>query len=543
MKISRIIVSIAFSMLPLCTFAAGKLDNIIPLPKSITAGEGEIAFASCNVKFSNVNSEVRAIAEEFSEKLSKISGVKASSKSPTLLFKYDKAQPAEGYCLIIESQKVEVTASDYNGFIYGITTIKQLLPEAIFGNEIVKDADWSLKCCKIEDVPFFAYRGAHLDVCRHIFSKEEIKKYLDAMAMCKMNRFHWHLTEDQGWRIQIDSYPLLTKVGAWRKGSQIGFDRTTCDGVKYGGYYTKDDIREIVSYAKKLGIEVIPEVDLPGHMVAALAAYPELGCTGGPYEVRTCWGISKEVLCPAKESTFKFLEAVLAEVVELFPYEMFHIGGDECPKDAWKLCPACQKKIAELGYVDNEQGTKEDYLQSYVMSRVQNFLATKGKKVIGWDEILKGNPAPGTTIMHWRRNKDCTEASRRGFNTILVPASHLYIDHRQLADMNSCPPSINRNHPEKAVPFSKLYSFEPYKGLDDNAKRFILGVQCNLWTEYIATPEHLEYMAMPRMFATSEIQWQNPSSEKDINRVMMAVTEHGYKMLDACGFVYCTKME
>ena len=537
----KILITLAAALLPLMAFSAASLDQILPRPQSVKAGNGTVAFAACKVKCCGVSPEIKNIAGEFAEHLSAISLKK--SPATTLTLKSDAKIGREAYRLVVADGTVTITASDYNGFLYGLQTLRQILPAQIYGNAPAPAAEWTLPCCEIDDAPFFGYRGCHLDVARHIFSVDEVKKYLDAMALCKMNRFHWHLTEDQGWRIQIDKYPLLTEVGAWRKGTQMGFDRNSCDGVRYGGFYTKDQIREVVAYAKKLGIEVIPEVDLPGHMLGALASYPEYGCTGGPYEVWTRWGISNDVLCPGKEKTFKFLEDILSEVVELFPYELFHIGGDECPKVSWKSCPDCQARIKELGYKDDEHGTKEDYLQSYVMSRIQKFLATKGKRVIGWDEILKGDPAPGTTIMHWKGTKDCTEAPRRGFDVILVPSSHLYFDFAQLMDYTKCPPSIARDRVNRLIPFSKAYSFEPFKGLNDQQSKHVVGVQCNLWTEYIATPEHLEYMAMPRMFATSELQWQSPAAPKDFEQVKKSVVEHEFKVLDAMGFVYCTQVE
>lgn len=540
----KTIISILLALAGISAYAAASLEQIIPAPKEAVATGGTVSFAACKVKYCGVSADVKTIAGEFAEKLAAISG-SAAEKTP-LTLKKDVSCPSEGYTVTVTADGVTVCAADYNGFLYGLETLRQLLPASIYGTDPTPDADWTLPCCTIKDSPFFSYRGAHLDVARHFFSVDEVKKYLDAMAVCKMNRFHWHLTEDQGWRIQIDKYPLLTKIGAWRKGTQMGFDRNSCDGVRYGGYYTKDQIREVVAYAKKLGIEIIPEIDLPGHMMGALASYPNLGCTGGPYEVWTKWGISKQVLCPGKEETFKFLEDVLSEVTELFPYEIFHIGGDECPKDSWKTCPDCQKRIAELGYTDTENGTKEDYLQSYVMTRMMNFLATKGKRVIGWDEILKGDPAKGTTIMHWRGGRDCTEAARRGFDVVLVPSTYLYFDYVQLEDYTKCPPSISSSHgkpgPNRIIPFSKTYSFEPFKGLNPEQSKHVVGVQCNLWTEYIATPEHLEYMAMPRMFATSELQWADPATPKNLERVKTAVTGHEFKVLDAMGFIYCTEL-
>jgi len=535
---------LAFSILMVISASAmNDPYSIIPLPQDVKVADCTLAFSSCNIKCQDLSKEEKVLVAEFAAHLSEISGVRAGSSSPILSVNKDDSCNKEAYRLEVKANGVNLYASDYNGFLYGLQTLKQLLPEEIYGDKPAPEADWTLAGCSITDAPFFGYRGAHLDCARHFFPIEEVKKYLDVMAMCKMNRFHWHLTDDQGWRVQIDAYPLLTEVGAWRSGTQIGFDRETCDGIRHGGYYTKDQLREVVAYAKKLGIEIIPEIDLPGHMVAALASYPSLGCTGGPYKVRTAWGISEEVLCAGKESTFEFLEAVLGEVADIFPYEMFHIGGDECPKKAWKACPLCQAKIVELGLKDDEKATKEDYLQSYVMNRIQKFLAGKGKRVIGWDELLTGNPGPGTTIMHWRRTKDCTEAAKRGFDVVLVPNNYFYLDYAQILDPKCTPPAISKNNPERAVLFSKTYSFEPFKGLDAASKKHVVGIQCNLWGEFIALTAHLEYMAMPRMFAVSELQWRSPDSQKDLERLKFSVTGHGFKMLDNYGFVHCMTIE
>jgi len=423
--------------------------------------------------------------------------------------------------------------------VYAMQTIKQMLPSAIFGKKLAESEKWYLPSCKIEGSPRFAYRGVHLDCCRHFFSVKEVKKYLDVMAICKCNRLHWHLTEDQGWRIEIKKYPLLTEVGAYRSGTQIGRDRDKCDNIRYGGFYTQDQIRDIIAYADNLGITIIPEIDLPGHMQAALASYPELGCKGSepqPYEVWTRWGISKQVLCVGRESTMKFLEDVLGEVADLFPSEYIHIGGDECPKAEWEKDPDCQAKIKELGLTTDDNARAEQKLQSYVTARIQSFLAKKGKKIIGWDEILEGNLAKGATVMSWRGSKGGIKASSMGYDVIMTPNTYCYFDYAQSPDLDKEPLGITTDK-DRAVTMEKVYNWDPCQDIDKNAHRHILGAQCNLWTEYIATPEHLQYMLLPRLFALSEVQWCM-SETKDYGRFMETLREKSLKMLDILGYNY-----
>jgi hexosaminidase len=298
----------------------------------------------------------------------------------------------EEYSIDITKKKCIVQANGYNGFLYAVMTLKQLMPVAIFSDDLDPNQAFLMPCVSIKDSPRFAYRGFMLDCARHFFSVEEVKKCLDVMALYKINRLHWHLTDDQGWRVEIKKYPRLTEVGAYRNGTMIGKDWKSNDGKRYGGYYTQAQLRDVVAYAQKLGITIIPEIDLPGHMVAALAAYPNLGCTGGPYEVSTKWGIMDQVLCPGKEDMFTFLEGVFTELMDIFPSEYIHIGGDECPKTEWEKCPACQAKIKELGLKATKDHTAEQFLQNYVTARMQKFLNDHGRKIIGWDEILEGRP-------------------------------------------------------------------------------------------------------------------------------------------------------
>ncbi|MBL7982121.1 MAG: family 20 glycosylhydrolase, partial [Flavobacteriales bacterium] len=340
-------------------------------------------------------------------------------------------------------------------------------------------------------------RGMHLDPCRHFWSVEFTKKYIDLLARYKMNSFHWHLTDDQGWRIEIKKYPKLAEVGAWRKGSQVGpYSRREYDSIPYGGFYTQDEIREVVAYAKARHINVVPEIEMPGHALAALAAYPHLGCKGGPYEVNKGWGVFEDVFCAGNDSTFAMLEDVLTEVMELFPSEMIHIGGDECPKEAWKACGKCQARKKAHGLKDEHE------LQSYFIQRIEKFVNSKGRKIIGWDEILEGGLAPNAAVMSWQGIEGGIAAARSGHYAVMSPGSHCYFDHYQ-GDPANEPLAIGGY-----TTLQKVYSYEPIPTeLKPEEHKYILGAQGNVWTEYILTPEHVEYMAVPRMLALAEVLW------------------------------------
>ena len=511
--------------------------DVVPFPNEVQEGEGVFnaqgaAVCCCG----ELDEASRNVVEAFAQKLSAISGVESACGAESacntqtacgaessccaksaccgesacgakggFAFVYDETVANEAYTLDICPEGVTVKASGLRGFNYAIQTLKQLLPVEIFGNTPAPKAAWTLPCLSIQDAPRFAYRGLHLDEGRHFFGVDAVKRYLDIMEVHKLNKFHWHLTEDQGWRIEIKKYPRLTEVGAIRKGTCIKKDFSSTDGVPYGEglWYTQDQIREIVAYAAAKGIDVIPEIDLPGHMVAALAAYPELGCTGGPYEVWTRWGISEDVLCAGNEKVYAFLEDVLTEVCDLFPYEYIHIGGDECPKVRWESCPKCQAKIKKLGFKDKNGEKAEHFLQSYVITRMEKFLNKKGRKIIGWDEILEGGIAPNATIMSWRGEKGGLEATRQGHDAIMTPNTYYYLDYYQSRDIENEPFGIGGY-----LPVEKCYSYEPYPAdMTDEQKAHILGVQANMWTEYVATEDHLQYMVLPRLAALSEVQW------------------------------------
>lgn len=503
------------SILLITACQSGKVKDItvVPYPNEVHVKTGSFAAKGAEVHYDAgfedfAKDAISAFAAQLSCATGKESTVSEGAAGKGFVFRLDPGMAKEAYRLTVGNRAVTVDASSLNGVIYAIQTIKQMLPAEIFGKVTASDADWTMQCCTINDAPRFGYRGAHLDEGRHFFGTEEVKRYLDVLEMHKINTFHWHLTEDQGWRVEIKKYPKLTEIGSIRKETLVGHLSTsrTYDGIPYGEglWYTQDQIKEIVDYAARKGITVIPEIDLPGHMLGALAAYPELGCTGGPYDVWCKWGVSEDVLCVGKESTMTFLEDVVAELCELFPGEYFHIGGDECPKVRWETCPHCQAKIRELGLKDDGTHTAEQFLQSYVTARIEKFLAGKGKKIIGWDEILEGELSPNATVMSWRGVSGGLEAARLGHDAIMTPYTYCYLDYYQSDKMEEEPYLCIGGY----LPIERCYSFEPTtEEMTDEEKSHIIGVQANLWTEYISTSDHLYRQLLPRLTAISEVQW------------------------------------
>ena len=399
----------------------------------------------------------------------------------------------EAYALNVTAEAIEIGAREPAGLFYGIQTLRQL----------VAASPNSVAAVRIEDAPRFAYRGMHLDVSRHFFPIEFVKKYIDTMSAFKLNTFHWHLTDDQGWRLEIRKYPKLTEVGAWRKETIVGHARRGpkgYDGTPHGGFYTQDEAREVVRYARERNVTVIPEIEMPGHAVAALAAYPKLACTPGPFEVRTTWGISEDIFCPSEE-TFAFLQNVLTEVMDVFPSEYIHIGGDEAPKARWKESPVAQEVIKREGLRD------EDELQSWFVRRVETFLGAHGRRLVGWDEILEGGLAPNATVMSWRGIKGGIEAAKQGHDVVMCPNDDLYFDHYQ-ADPEKEPLALGG-----MTPLDDTYRYEPVPDeLTPDEAAHVLGAQGCLWTEYVPTPEHAEYMAYPRALALAELAWSSRDS-------------------------------
>jgi len=404
----------------------------------------------------------------------------------------------EEYNLLIENNKILISGKTERGIFYGIQTLRQMLPAAIESSSI-NLSKIQVKNVSINDKPQYKYRGMHLDVGRHLFSVDFIKKYIDLIAMHKMNVFHWHLTEDQGWRIEIKKYSKLTEVGSIRAETIIGKqtnDNKNYDGKVYGGYYTQQDIKEIVAYAQQQFVEIIPEIEMPGHSLAALASYPWLGCEDKDYKVGTKWGVYDDVYCPS-EKTFKFLEDVIDEVVELFPSKYIHIGGDECPKKAWKESKLAQDLIKKEGLKDEHE------LQSYFITRMEKYINNKGKQIIGWDEILEGGLAPNATVMSWRGESGGIEAAEQNHYVVMTPGNYCYFDHYQSKKKKKEPLAIGGYTPVKEV-----YEYNPIpEKLSKDKAKYILGAQANVWTEYITTSEQVEYMILPRMSALSEVLW------------------------------------
>ena len=536
MKRISILLSLAV-LLAACAKPQPQAFHVIPMPADVTLSEGAFPVKGAAVTVDPALDELSQKAVgRFVSALETATGTPAGKSGKAISFRLNPNLAAEQYTIDVTAEGAVVEASALNGFVYAIETLKQMLPPAIYGDKAVK-ADWVLPFASILDQPRFDYRGMHLDASRHFWTVEETKRYIDVMTVYKLNRLHWHLTDDQGWRAEIKAYPRLTEISAWRNGTVVKKDWGSNDGIRYGGFYTQEEMKDVVAYAAERGITVIPEIDLPGHMVAVLAAYPELGCTGGPYEVWTRWGVAKDILCAGNEQVFTFLENVFDELVEIFPSEYIHIGGDECfggdaepnRPDPWDVCPKCAARMKTLGIKKGPQA--KHYLQNYVTARVQNYLNDHGRKIIGWDEILQGDLAKGATVMSWRGVQGGIEAASKGFDAIMTPNGFCYFDYYQTQERDKEPFGIGGD-----LPLEKVYSYEPFDGIAAGAEKHILGVQANLWTEYIATPEHLEYMLLPRMCALSEVQWC-AADKKDYAR-FDASLDHSFAILDAMGINY-----
>lgn len=525
----------------ICVVAAGlssacstpRNPSVIPQPVQMEVGRGIFDLdADTRIVLTNPTNEVQQLTESWARPIRATSGFNlqlvdtpsdAPSNTITLRLSRDASHPAEGYRLNVTSDVVTVEAKTPAGLFYGLQTLTQLLSGG-------HSSGWSVPVVQIVDAPRFAYRGMHLDVGRHFFPVAFVKKYIDLLAMYKMNKFHWHLTDDQGWRIEIKKYPKLTEIGAYRKETVVGknferFDRPYVgDGQPHGGFYTQDEVREVVAYARARYIDVIPEIEMPGHATAALAAYPELACTDGPFNVPTTWGIFEDVFCP-KEETFQFLEDVLTEVIAVFPSQYIHIGGDEVLKVRWKESELAQEVITREGLAD------EDELQSYFIKRIESFLQAQGRRLIGWDEILEGGLAPDATVMSWRGMEGGIEAARQGHDVIMTPTSHTYFDYYQ-GDPVQEPLAIRG-----LTPLEKVYGFEPVpETLSAEDAAHILGAQGNVWTEYMATTDHVEYMVFPRMLALAEVVWspQELRNWEDFVQRLPAQLQH----LDTLGVNY-----
>lgn len=509
--------------------------QVIPLPQEITAESGDefVLNNGTEIVYPGGNEKMQRNAQYLAEYLKKATGAEykivagTKGKGNILLQLGLSAEKPEAYQLKVTSDGVTISGASEAGVFYGIQTLRKSIPVVMNSNPV-------LAAVEINDYPRFDYRGVHFDVGRHFFTVDEAKSYIDMMTLHNMNRLHWHLTEDQGWRLEIKKYPLLTEVGSKRKETVIGRNSGEYDGKPYGGFYTQEQIKEVVAYAADRYITVIPEIDLPGHMQAALAAYPHLGCTGGPYEVWTQWGVSDNVLCAGNDSVLTFIDDVLTEVMELFPSEYIHVGGDECPKTKWAACPKCQARIKELGIKGDAKHSKEEYLQSYVINHAEKFLNEHGRQIIGWDEILEGGLAPNATVMSWRGERGGIEAAKQKHDVIMTPNTYLYFDYYQTKDVENEPLGIGGY-----LPIERVYSYEPMPAsLTPEEQKYIVGVQANHWSEYIPTFSHLQYMALPRWAALAEIQWTNPDKknyENFLSRLPQLI-----KLYDAEGYNYAT---
>ncbi len=494
-----------------CTAGQKSADyRVIPLPQEITEKQDKSFALNENVKivYPEGNETMRKNAEFLADYIREATGKQLAVEAGTagkntiaLQLALQSSNP-EAYQLKVNGEGVVIDAPTEAGVFYGIQTLRKSLP-------LVKGATVVLPAVEINDFPRFAYRGAHLDVSRHFFPTDSIKKFIDMLALHNINRFHWHISDDQGWRIEIKKYPELTTKGAQRKETVIGRNSGKYDGKPYGGFYTQEEAKEIVAYAKDRHITVIPEIDLPGHMQAALTAYPELGCTGGPYDVWTIWGVSEDVLCAGNDKTLEFINGVLAEIIEIFPSEYIHVGGDECPKVRWEKCPKCQARIKALKLKKDAKHTAEEKLQSFIISHAEKFLNAHGRQIIGWDEILEGGLAPNATVMSWRGTAGGIEAAKLKHDVIMTPNTYMYFDYYQSKDVEHEPLAIGGY-----VPLEKVYSFEPVAPvLTPEEQKYIIGVQANVWTEYMPEYKQVEYMVLPRLSALAEVQWTMPEKK------------------------------
>ncbi|MCE5348102.1 MAG: beta-N-acetylhexosaminidase [Bacteroidales bacterium] len=518
MKKTLFFLSVTLLLICVCCTDSGPNDknsySVIPAPASLVEMNGKFVFtAKTKIILPELTEETKLAADYLASLVKNPTGwslpvVKSKKPSAGSVFmSLDTAMTnKEGYTLNVTPGKIIVKAQSAVGLFYAVQTIRQLLPVEIENAKIVEGLTLSVPACEIKDEPRFVYRGMHLDVCRHFFPVSYVKRYIDILALHKMNTFHWHLTDDQGWRIEIKKYPKLAEVGGFRKETLVGHlggKPETFDGQHYGGFYTQEEIKDVVAYAKSKFVTIIPEIEMPGHALAALAAYPELSCTGGKFEVYTKWGVVPDVYCAGKDETFNFLEDVLSEVIVLFPGQYIHVGGDECPKIRWEKCPLCQKRIKVEGLKDEKE------LQSYFISRIEKFLISKGKKLIGWDEILEGGLASEATVMSWRGTAGGIEAAKQKHDVIMTPANFVYLDYYQ------CEPEGQPLAIGGYLPLEAVYSYDPMPTeLTQDEQKHILGIQGNVWTEYIPTTEQADYMAYPRMFAIAETAWTS-ANKKD----------------------------
>lgn len=513
-NIFRILLSGALAICSLGTTAQTADFNIVPRPQTVKANPGAQPFvvnAQTVIvagKGKGLQRNARFLQQYIEERTGmRLNVVRKAPAANFIALSNGAADNAEGYSLRVDASGISICGGSDAGTFYGVQTLRKALPHKVRVRGAEKPnamKEVTVPAVSITDAPRFSYRGTHLDVSRHYVAPDSIRRFIDMLALHNINRFHWHLTDDQGWRLEIKKYPRLTEVGAKRRETVIGHNSGVYDGVPYGGFYTQQECRDIVKYAAERYITIVPEIDMPGHMLGALAAYPELGCTGGPYEVWRIWGVSDDVLCAGNDKTLRFIDDVLDEVAAIFPSEYIHVGGDECPKTAWKKCPKCQQRIEAEGLQARDGHSAEERLQSYVIRHAEAHLAKLGRKMIGWDETLEGGLADGATVMSWRGEAGGIEAAKQHHDVIMTPNTYLYFDYYQALDTSAEPDAIGGY-----LPLDRVYSYEPVSDemLRDNLGKYIVGVQANMWTEYMPTYRQIEYMALPRLSALAEIQW------------------------------------
>ena len=508
--------------------------NIIPRPQQVNvSNDAPFTLNAKTVISLGTNSQdMKRNANMLASYIEQATGIRPaigkSKSGATIILTIDKTiANAEGYKLDADAKQIRIAGASAAGVFYGIQTLRKSLP-LVNG----KASKVSIPAVHIADAPRFAYRGTHLDVSRHFVTVDSVRQFIDMLALHNINRFHWHLTDDQGWRIEIKKYPLLTQIGSKRAQTVIGHNSGKYDGKPYGGFYTQQQIRDIVKYAADRYITIVPEIDLPGHMQAALAAYPDMGCTGGPYEVWQKWGVSDNVLCAGNDKTLTFIDNVLKEITQLFPSKYIHVGGDECPKTQWQKCPKCQARIKALNLEAKDGHSAEERLQSYIITHASNYLKSLGRNTIGWDEILEGGLAEGATVMSWRGESGGIAAAKQHHDVVMTPNSYLYFDYYQSLDKANEPIAIGGY-----LPLETVYSYEPMpKELTADEARHIIGVQANIWTEYMPTFKQMQYMALPRLAALSEVQWSQPAL-KDYTSFTNRLTEFTH-MYDHLGYNY-----
>lgn len=477
--------------------------GIIPEPASITGAEGRFKLKGASISAKGEQAE--KVASILSSKIQEASGITLAvggEGNIELCIDKESGLPAEGYSLEVSQKGIKAVGADEAGLFYAVQTIFQLLPPVIDSRERVRNADWSIPCVSIKDYPRFKWRGVMVDPCRHFISVQDIKKHIDVFAGYKINVLHLHLTDDQGWRIEIKKYPRLTEIGGWR---------TEFDGTKHGGFYTQEEIKDLVEYAAQRHITIVPEIEMPGHAIAAVRAYPELSCSNVKIDNFYTWGTTDKVFCPGKDHTFEFLEDVVAEVSALFPGEYFHIGGDECKKNEWEICPDCQARIKAEGLNADEHFSAEQKLQSYAVGRMEQILAKYGKKLVGWDEILEGGLSPNATVMSWQGEKGGIAAAGMGHDVVMTPSHEgMYLDSYQ-GDSKAEPLAFGRY-----ITLEVIYNYNPVPEVleKDGLAGRVLGVQGNLWSEYLYSLAQREYMLFPRALALAEIAW-TPLDRKD----------------------------